>query len=193
MTNPAPFDHSTAYKDATKSAPATAQLWAKIKDLFEQCPKGMSFVLTLDDDSSAPYLRALISKKAKAYGRQYSVIDHGNHQFEIAHVDPDSEVMPIPVTEASYYQSSPKALEFQALNSVGLWESMKGLFENCPAGKSFSYQLPVGKTDNHLRSLVSKKAKLYNRKMVVIKHTENNYEIARLAIHDKPAIVPWSQ
>lgn len=85
-----------------------------------------------------------------------------------------------------YIQHS-NAVKAQKRGETGpLWAQLQAAFEGCPAGKSFGFKLPVDKTENYLRSLISKKAKEYNRRFVVVKHDEGWFEIARLFVEVQP-------
>lgn len=86
----------------------------------------------------------------------------------------------------SYIEHS-NAVKAQKRGETGpLWAQLQAAFEGCPAGKSFGFKLPVDKTENYLRSLVSKKAKEYGRQMVVVKHADGWFEIARLFVEAQP-------
>ena len=90
-----------------------------------------------------------------------------------------------------YIQHSNLVKQQKSGDSGSLWALIKAAFEGCPAGMSFPLQLPEDKSENYLRSLVSKKAKYYGRKFVVVKHPDNWYEIARLATEEKPDPSTW--
>lgn len=75
-----------------------------------------------------------------------------------------------------YFEPS-NAVKFAA-SKGSLWAELKPRLLGCPEGKAFN--LPFGDfTDNHLRSLVSRKAKAHGLAFRVIKH-EGHYEIARI-------------
>jgi len=90
-----------------------------------------------------------------------------------------------------YIQHSNAVKKVATEGSGSLWALIKDGFEQCPAGLSFPFKLPKDKSGNHLRSLVSKKAKAYGRKYVVVKHEGDWYEIARIVIEDQPDVSSW--
>lgn len=77
------------------SSTSTANLWAAMEGLFNECPVGKSFAVKLE-----PYkvteaaLRTLVSREAKKVGKVFRVIKHKEHGcFEVGR--PEAERAPI--------------------------------------------------------------------------------------------------
>lgn len=83
------IQHSNAVKIAT--AAKSPPLWASIQEKFEGCPPDMSFAYQLPEDISENYLRSLVSKKAKSYGRRFVVVKHQDRWFEIARIREEAQ------------------------------------------------------------------------------------------------------
>lgn len=79
------------------------------------------------------------------------------------------------------------------ISDEGLWASIKDRFEGCPAGMSFAVKLGADRSDNYLRSLISKKAKVYNRRFVVVKQADGWYEVSRVSVEAKPDQSEWTE
>lgn len=83
------IQHSNLVKTTMRAK--SAPLWASIQERFEGCPPDMSFPFQLPEDISENYLRSLISKKAKSYGRRFVVVKHQDRWFEIARIREETQ------------------------------------------------------------------------------------------------------
>jgi len=78
------FEHSSKASQAIRQS---VDLWAAIKERFENCPVDRSFSVEAADHFNDSQIRSLVSRRAKTAGKSFSVIKHvndGGTVYEIA-------------------------------------------------------------------------------------------------------------